>query len=192
MYKKSKSSWQLRFFQLKNGYLYWFKDKNHSTIQNKINIKEVIRCDSHKEKKFLIILSDEKTIGKIQGRIYKFQCASDEETNEWISAITKEMSRLNEGENNLNLNYEIKSRKKVIKDLFYLPDVEKNRSYIKNITIKEMEQENYFKLSPKKIEEIRKKKEKEEEERKKIEMKIKKQLELEQKIEIERKKKLEI
>ena len=192
MYKKSKNSWQLRFFQLKNGYLYWFKDKNHSKIQNKINIKEVIRCDSHKEKKFLIVLQDENnSIGKIQGRIYKFKCASIEETNEWISAISKEMSRLNEGEKNLNLNYEVKSRKKVIKDLFYLPDVEKYRSYIKNITIKEMENENYFKLSPKKIEEIRKKKEKEEEERKKIEMKIKKQLELEQKIEIERKKKLE-
>ena len=177
MYKKNISKWQLRFFQLKNGYLYWFKDKNHSKIQNKINLKEVIRCDSHKEKKFLMVLSDESnSMGKIQGRIYKFKCSSDEETSEWISAISKEMSRLNEGEKNLNnLNYEIKPRKKVIKDLFYLPDVEQYRSHIKNITMKEMENENFFKLSPKKIEEMRKKKEKEEEERKKKEMKIKKQ-----------------
>ena len=116
-----------------------------------------------------MVLSDESnTNGKIQGRIYKFKCSSDEETSEWISAISKEMSRLNEGEKNLNnLNYEIKPRKKVIKDLFYLPDVEQYRSHIKNITMKEMENENFFKLSPKKIEEMRKKKEKEEEERKK-------------------------
>ena len=56
MQKKTHSTWQTRFFQVKNGYLYWFKDKNSSVIQNKISIKNTLRVDSHKEKKFMMIV----------------------------------------------------------------------------------------------------------------------------------------
>ena len=50
MQKKSHTTWQTRYFQVKNGYLYWFKDKNSRTVQNKISIKNTLRVDSHKDK----------------------------------------------------------------------------------------------------------------------------------------------
>ena len=39
MQKKTHSTWQKRYFQIKGGYLYWFKDKTSSVVQNKISIK---------------------------------------------------------------------------------------------------------------------------------------------------------
>ena len=55
MQKKSHSTWQSSYFQVKNGYLYQFKDKGSSIIQNKISIKNTLRV--HKEKKFVMVLS---------------------------------------------------------------------------------------------------------------------------------------
>ena len=52
MDKKTHSSYQTRFFQLKNGFLYWFKDQNSSIIQNKISLKNTVKIDSEKSKKF--------------------------------------------------------------------------------------------------------------------------------------------
>ena len=59
MQKKSHSTWQKRYFQIKGGYLCWFKDKSSSIIQNKISIKNTLRVDSHKEKKFMMIVKEE-------------------------------------------------------------------------------------------------------------------------------------
>ena len=58
MEKKSHSKWQKRYFQVKGGYLYWFKDKTSSVFQNKISIKNTLRVDSHKEKKFMMIVQE--------------------------------------------------------------------------------------------------------------------------------------
>ena len=55
MQKKSHSTWQSSYFQVKNGYLYQFKDKGSSIIQNKISIKNTLRV--HKEKKFMMVIS---------------------------------------------------------------------------------------------------------------------------------------
>ena len=55
MQKKSHSTWQSSYFQVKNGYLYQFKDKGSSIIQNKISIKNTLRV--HKEKKFMMVVS---------------------------------------------------------------------------------------------------------------------------------------
>ena len=184
MKKKSHSTWQERFFQIKNGYLYWFKDKNSMLIQNKININKTLRVESHKENKFMMIVNDEENK---QNKIYKFECNNEEEKTEWINQITKEMIRLNDIKKNKSNNeniYEIKEYKKVIKDLFNLSISNYDRTYMKKKVKEKMENENYFKLTKKKEEEIKKKKEKEKEE----EIKREKELEKEKK---ERKKREE-
>ena len=110
MQKKTHSTWQKRYFQIKGGYLYWFKDKTSSVVQNKISIKNTLRVDSHKEKKFMMIVKeddldesvDEKAKKKKEadggGKIYKFACQTDEEKREWVTAITNEMKRLKKKE----------------------------------------------------------------------------------------------
>ena len=149
MKKKSHSSWQERFFQLKSGYLYWFKDKQATTSQNKISIANTVRIESHKKKKFMIEVNDDKK--KRNGKVYKFECVSDEEKDMWISAITKEMKRLQKKEEeNEEENYEISQKKKVIVDKYTeLPEY-KDRSYMKRETEKMMKNENYFQPIPKK------------------------------------------
>ena len=149
MKKKSHSSWQERFFQLKNGYLYWFKDKHATTSQNKIAIANTVHIESHKKKKFMIEVNDDKR--KQNGKVYKFECVSDEEKDMWINAITKEMKRLQQKEENNEIEiYEISQKQKVIVDKYReLPDY-KDRSYMKRETEKMMKNENYFQPVPKK------------------------------------------
>jgi hypothetical protein len=211
MEKKSKTSWQVRFFQLKNGYLYWFKDKDSSMIQNKISIKETMRVESHKENKFLMVINEgNDKEGRTKGKIYKFACNNEEEKQKWVNAITNEMKRLKgESEEKNETKLEIKIRKKYIKDFFKLPNIGSDRNYIKNNTLKLIENETFFQLGEKKLREIKlqkqreeqqkikmmKLKEKEEKERKKKEEKERiekeKELERKRKIEEERKKKEE-
>ncbi len=209
MEKKSKTSWQVRFFQLKNGYLYWFKDKDSSMIQNKISIKETMRVESHKENKFLMVINEgNDKEGRTKGKIYKFACNNEEEKQKWVNAITNEMKRLKgESEEKNETKLEIKIRKKYIKDFFKLPNIGSDRNYIKNNTLKLIENETFFQLGEKKLREIKlqkqreeqqkikmmKLKEKEEKERKKKEEKERiereKELERKRKIEEEKKKK---
>ena len=136
MEKKSKTSWQVRFFQLKNGYLYWFKDKDSSMIQNKISIKETMRVESHKENKFLMVINEgNDKEGRTKGKIYKFACNNEEEKQKWVNAITNEMKRLKgESEEKNETKLEIKIRKKYIKDFFKLPNIGSDRNFIKNNT----------------------------------------------------------
>ena len=209
MQKKTHSTWQKRYFQIKGGYLYWFKDKTSSIVQNKINIKNTLRVDSHKEKKFMMIVKeadddldmsmsvDEKSKKKEEnagGKIYKFACQTDEEKREWVTAITNEMKRLKksvEEKKNINNKLEIVVRKKIITDYFNLPDFDKDQNYMKKKVLEEMNNENYFQPSLRKIEALKKKAKREEKERKrkeKEEMERKKQEEKEEK---ERKKREE-
>ena len=146
MQKKTHSTWKKRYFQIKGGYLYWFKDKTSSVVQNKISIKNTLRVDSHKEKKFMMIVKeddldesvDEKAKKKKEadggGKIYKFACQTDEEKREWVTAITNEMKRLKkkgEEKNNIVNKLEITVRKKIITDYFNLPDFDKDTRYMK-------------------------------------------------------------
>ena len=208
MEKKSKTSWQVRFFQLKNGYLYWFKDKDSSMIQNKISIKETMRVESHKENKFLMVINEgNDKEGRTKGKIYKFACNNEEEKQKWVNAITNEMKRLKgESEEKNETKLEIKIRKKYIKDYLKLPNIGSDRNFIKNNTLKSIENETFFQLGEKKLREIRlqkqreeqqkikmmKLKEKEEKERKKKEEKerIEREKELERKKKIEEEKKI--
>ena len=182
MYKKSHTKWQKRYFQLKNGHLYWFIDNKSSVIQNKISIKDTERVASHKDKKFLMIVKESDETGKIfKAKEYKFMCESEEQKIEWVLAITNSMKKLN---NSKILKKEekldIKIRKKIIHDLFKLPEINKETTYMRKKVLESMNNENYFKPSQRKIEADRKKALKEEEERKRQE-----------KLEIERKKKEE-
>ena len=202
MQKKSHSTWQTRYFQIKNGYLYWFKDKTSSIVQNKISIKNTLRVDSHKDKKFMMIVAnngdnkdgeDGENKTELGGKVYKFACESDEEKNGWVSAITNEMKRLKKGDekgNNSN-RLEILERKKIIIDYFNLPEINKDIFYMKKKVLEEMENENYFKPSLRKIEALRRKQKREEKERKLKEKEERERKKREEKEERERKKREE-
>ena len=183
MQKKSHSTWQKRYFQIKGGFLYWFKDKTSSVVQNKISIKNTLRVDSHKDKKFMMIVKeddldesvDEKAKKKSSdagGKIYKFACQTDEEKREWVTAITNEMKRLKkkgEEKTNIQNKLEIPVRKKIITDYFNLPDFDKDTKYMRKKVLEEMNNENYFQPSLRKIEALKKKAKREEKERKRKE-----------------------
>ena len=205
MQKKSHSTWQKRYFQIKGGFLYWFKDKTSSVVQNKISIKNTLRVDSHKEKKFMMIVKednleesvDEKAKKKDKdagGKIYKFACQTDEEKREWVTAITNEMKRLKkkgEEKTNIQNKLEIPVRKKIITDYFNLPDFDKDTKYMRKKVLEEMNNENYFQPSLRKIEALRKKAKREEKERKRREKEEAERKKREEKEERERKKREE-
>ena len=178
MEKKTHSTWQSRYFQVKNGYLYWFKDKNSPLVQNKISIKNTLRVESHKDKKFMMVVSfaegekndkndddeDEKS-KEFNGKVYKFACETDEDKNNWVNAITKEMKRLKKLEEKRNYKLEIPTRKKVIKDYFTFPEINRDINYMKKKVLEEMNREDFFKPSRRKMEAMRKKKLKEQKEK---------------------------
>ena len=146
MKKKSYTVWQERFFQLKNGYLYWFKDKSSSTSQNKISIQNTMKVESHKDCKFLMVVED-KNDKKHGGKVYKFSASSNEEKEKWINAITNEMKRLKgEIEKKDDVLLVIKQKKKIIDDYYKLPDVGKERTAIKGRIINSIQKESFFKF----------------------------------------------
>ena len=162
MDKKTHSSYQTRFFQLKNGFLYWFKDQNSSTIQNKINLKNTIKIDSQKSKKFTIVAGGEGgKASDLSGKIYKFKCEDEETKNKWMSVLTQEINKYKEEKTKTNI-LEIPLRKKEIIDHFNLPEIGKDVYFMRNQIIQEMKTENYFKPSLRKIEIEKRKKLKQE------------------------------
>ena len=166
MYKKSHTKWQKRYFQLKNGNLYWFIDKKSSIIQNKISIKDTEKVVSHKDKKFLMIVKEkEDEKGKeIKAKEYKFMCETEEEKIGWVMAITNSMKKVNNDKILKNEEkLDIKVRKKIIHDLFKLPDINTENTYMRKKVLDAINNENYFKPSRRKIEADKKKALKEEE-----------------------------
>ena len=199
MEKKSHSTWQTRYFQVKNGYLYWFKDKSSSIVQNKISIKNTLRVDSHKDKKFMIFVKDpiseskEEKDGKKEksgGKLYKFACQTEEEKNAWVSAITSEMKKLKKTNEKTNDNkLQIPTRKKIIIDYFNLPEID--MTYMSKKVLEQINLENYFKPSLRRIEALRRKQKREEKERKRKEQEDEERKKREEKEEKERKKREE-
>lgn len=144
MKKKSYSVWQERYFQLKNGFLYWFKDKHSMTVQNKISIKNTMKVESHKDCKFLMVVED-KADKKHGGRVYKFACHTEEEKEKWINALTSEMKRLRgETEKKDDIILSMKIKKKVIVDFYHLSDVGKERAVIKERIVNSINNERFF------------------------------------------------
>ena len=189
MQKKTYSTWQSRYFQVKNGYLYWFKDKSSSIIQNKISIKNTLRVDSHKDKKFMMVVSlnandakdnkdneeDGEKSKEYDGKVYKFACQTDEERDAWVNAITNEMIRLKkEEEKTKSYKLKIPMRKKIIKDYFDLPGFNDDFYYMKRTVLEEMNREDFFKPSKRKLDALKRKKMREEKEKLKREKEEKK------------------
>ena len=83
--KAYKKFWEKRFFRLRNGVLYWYKNESSIEAQNKIILSEATDCFLYKENSKFKIL--------INGTYYKFSAMSPKECEQWVQAITKALNR---------------------------------------------------------------------------------------------------
>ena len=154
MKKKTIANYQNRYFQLKNGYLYWYLDEKSRNIKNKINLKNITKIEYPGPCKITIIVEDPKD--KQSGKnIFKFKAADGKSKVAWIDAITAEMKKL-KGENKdiKNTIYQTEKKKKCIKDYLQLPDIGTERTNIKLQIISQIKEEGYFPpIEPEKKEE---------------------------------------
>jgi hypothetical protein len=136
MLKKSSSTYQERFFQLKNGHLYWYKSNLSKEAQNHIPVTEMKKIEAFKSCKFIIIGTDKD---------YKFQCKSEEEKEAWMNALTNEIKRIRgDSHKKLDSVYEVKLKKKVIVDYYNLPNIYAEKLYMKKRVDVAMKSENHF------------------------------------------------
>jgi hypothetical protein len=211
MLKKTHSKWQARYFQLKSGYLYWFKEKISSIVQNKISIKNTTSVDAYKTKKFKMTVNltnlnssdvngsnasisnasineDNEESKEVGCKVYKFACENDKERDAWVEVIRKEMEKYKAAETNSN-KLVIPLRTIVIKDYYNLPGFNEDVYYMRKIVSEEMKTEKYFKPSEKILEAMEKKRIQEEKE--KIQKEKEKEKEEEEKKKQEENKKIE-
>ena len=208
MLKKTHSKWQARYFQLKSGYLYWFKEKISCIVQNKISIKNTTSVDAYKTKKFKMTVNltnlnssdsnasmsnasineDNEEIKENGCKVYKFACENDKERDAWVEVIRKEMEKYKAVEQNKN-KLVIPLRTIVIKDYYNLPGFNEDVYYMRKIVSEEMKNEKYFKPSEKILEAMEKKRIQEEKE--KIQKEKEKEKEEEEKKKQEENKKIE-
>ena len=164
--------------------MYWFKEKNKSKnlAKNKINIKHINKIETSEGKKFSLILNEKDEIIK-----YKFKSKSEEDKLLWIKEIGKIIKKGKKDNEIPEIQkIEIKQRKKVINDLFNLPNIKINGVYIKTQVLNALS-EDFFKLTPEKIEKMRKENEK----KKKMDKKELKKEEKEEKKRLKEEKKKE-
>lgn len=83
--KAYKKFWEKRFFRLRNGVLYWYKNETSIEAQNKIILSEASDCFTYKENNKFKIL--------INGAYYKFSAMSPKEGEQWVQAINKAINR---------------------------------------------------------------------------------------------------
>ena len=103
----------------------------------------------------------------------------------------KRLKKKGEEKTNINNKLEIVVRKKIITDYFNLPDFDKDLKYMKKKVLEEMNNENYFQPSLRKLEALRKKAKREEKERKRKEKEEAERKKQQEKEERERKKREE-
>ena len=145
------------YFQIKNDCLYWFKEKNKNKnlAKNKINIKFINQIETSEGTKFSLIINEKDEIRK-----YKFKSVSEEDKSLWIKEIGKIIKKVKKDNEIPEIQkIEIKQRIKVINDLFKLPNIKIDEVYIKTQALKALS-EDFFKLTPEKIEKMRKENEK--------------------------------
>ena len=211
MLKKTHSKWQARYFQLKSGYLYWFKEKISSIVQNKISIKNTTSVDAYKTKKFKMTVNltnlnssdvngsnasisnasineDNEESKEVGCKVYKFACENDKERDAWVEVIRKEMEKYKAAETNRN-KLVIPLRTIVIKDYYNLPGFNEDIYYMRKIVSEEMKTEKYFNPSEMILEAMEKKRIQEEKE--KIQKEKEKEKEEEEKKKQEENKKIE-
>ena len=144
MKKKTFTNYQDRYFQLKNGYLYWFLDEKSRNIKNKINLQNIIKIECPGPCKIMIIVEDPKD-KQSGGNIYKFRALDGKSKSAWIKAITDEMNKIKgENSNKNNTIYSTILKKKCIKDFLKLPDIGTERTNIKLQIISQIKSEGYF------------------------------------------------
>ena len=179
-YKKVINIYKKYYFQIKNECLYWYKDKDINMAKNKIPLKNVNKIDSSEEKKLLLKINEKEDIKE-----YKFKFDSEEEKIPWVKAITRNMKKTQkENEIQLEEKIEIKQRKKIINDLFKLPNIKNEGVYIEANVMGSLYGEDFFKITPEKIDKIKK-------DKVKMMKKEKKELKKTQKLEKEKIKKEE-
>lgn len=136
MNKKSNTKWQQRFFQIKNNAIYWYASKDSNSSANCILISDFLKAPYiHKQGKFSI---------ETESKLYKFECNTQEEANDWIDCLKAEMSKLKKSKRfdeviNLTL------RKKVI--VFEgreLPSLFSYKAEMKAKVLNAMSTEKYF------------------------------------------------
>ena len=181
LYKKNISGYKKYYFQIKNEGLYWFKDKESKLANNKISLKNINKIDYFDDKKFVIKINEKDDI-----KIFKFKCDSEDEKNKWIIAISRAMRKAkNENKIELKEKIEIKQRKKIINNLFNLPNLKIDGIYIEANVLGSLSREDFFKMTPEKFEKMKKENEKkmkkERKEKKKMEKLEKEKIKKEEK-----------
>ena len=144
--KEGYKAYQKRYFQIKSGYIYWFNDENSKHIQNKINLKNIVKIDSHGPFTFRIIVEDpnDKQSG---GKIYKLRAEDEQTKNAWTKVLADELNKLKgESRNKNNAVYKTPHKKKVIKDILQLPDIGTERTNIKLQIVQQIKTEGFFKF----------------------------------------------
>lgn len=133
--------WQKRYFQLKNGFLFWYKDKVSREAQNNIPVSDMIKIESHKENKFLIVCKD---------KVYKFSNETEVMKSNWISALNEDIKkRKGEKSKRIENSLEIKLKKKVITDFYKLPNIETDKLSLKNRIDEDIKQDQSFQFKNK-------------------------------------------
>lgn len=140
--KKSDFTWQKRFFQLKNGFLYWYKTKKSIESQNSFKLKSIKKMQSLEKNQFNILLYDE--------RLYKFDCLNLEDKEKWVNSISSEMNKfkamnIKNNEKKIEIQYDAVVKKKVIEDFNNHPSIDGKQAYMKEIVQKAIELEDFFK-----------------------------------------------
>ena len=187
LYKKNHNIYRKYYAQIKNDCLYWFKDKNKILAKDKINLKHINKIETSEGKKFCLILNE-----KDEMKRFKFKGESEEEKLLWVKEIGKIIKKARkESENQEIKKIEIKHRKKIINDLFNLPNIKIDGIYIKANVLGSLSGEDFFKLTPEKIEKFKKEKAKKTKEEKK-ELKNKEKIEKEKIIKEEKEEKKRI
>ena len=144
--KEGYKAYQKRYFQIKSGYIYWFNDENSKHIQNKINLKNIVKIDSHGPFTFRIIVEDpnDKQSG---GKIYKLRAEDEQTKNAWTKVLADELNKLKgESRNKNSAVYKTPHKKKVIKDILQLPDIGTERTNIKLQIVQQIKTEGFFKF----------------------------------------------
>lgn len=136
MSKKSSNNWQERFFQVKNHRLYWYLNDTAREAVNSISLKDILKpAFAHKTCKFTLVCDN---------KVYKFECANDEERDSWIDAINTEIKNLN-GEKTFENIFQLEPKKKVINyDMSQLPPCHTHKITMKNLVSETMKKETFF------------------------------------------------
>jgi hypothetical protein len=93
--------WQKRWFSIKNGKLYWYKNERSREAQNSFKISEIIKCESKKLLKFKIHMED-------GSKVHKLRAENTEERDKWCQIINELMEdSMNEADGNIKMTTEI-------------------------------------------------------------------------------------